>query len=76
MSLDIQQEIRSSKQELVELKNDLSNAVATGDKEERLALQNRITATTNQLTELYKLLQTNSGMLNVSKFLLVFLILY
>jgi hypothetical protein len=66
MSLAINQKIDAIEQELVGLKDDLRNAVATGDKEEReLALQNRITATTNQLTELYKLLQTNSGKLYV-----------
>jgi hypothetical protein len=63
MSLAINQKIDATEQKLVELEDDLRNVVATGDKEERLALQNRITAKEYQLTELYKLLQTNSGML-------------
>jgi benzoyl-CoA reductase/2-hydroxyglutaryl-CoA dehydratase subunit BcrC/BadD/HgdB len=56
MSLAINQKIDATEQELVGLKNDLRNAVSVGNHEREIILQHRIIATTNQLTELYKLL--------------------
>jgi hypothetical protein len=55
--MDVNAEIVSIKAELVELKQQL--LAATG--EERIAIQYRITAKENQLTEYVKLLQTTSG---------------
>jgi hypothetical protein len=57
--MDVNAEIVSIKAELVELEQQL--LTATG--EERIAIQYRITAKENQLTEYVKLLQTTSGTL-------------
>jgi hypothetical protein len=52
--MDINAKITSIEAELAELKTQLQGTIG----EEKIALQNRITATQNSLTELFKLLQT------------------